>query len=91
MKRILSALLIVVLLCTLTACSNQPVEPSEPPESPPATSDPAETPDNSMPPESTAEPTPEPTPEREPYAALDILEAEFNPFGMDMPITVFAA
>ncbi|MDD3502753.1 MAG: hypothetical protein PHE63_01530 [Eubacteriales bacterium] len=83
MKRILSALLIVVLLCTLTACSNQPVEPSEPPESPPATSDPAETPDNSMP--------PEPTPEREPYAALDIFEAEFNTFGMDMPGTVFEA
>lgn len=91
MKQIVSTLLITLLIFSLAACSNQPVEPSEPPESPPATSDPAETPDNSMPPESTAEPTPEPTPERELYAALDVFEAEFNPFGMDMPGTVFEA
>ena len=87
MKRTISALLAVLLICTLAACSNQPVEPSEPPVSPPASANPPATPESSTPPESTSEPTPE----REPYAAMDIFDAEFNPFGMDSPTTVFAA
>ena len=85
MKRVLSALLVVMLAASLAACSSQPIEPTDAP--PQETAAPSALPDDSTPPE----PTPEPTPEREPYAALDILEAEFNPFGMDMPITVFAA
>ncbi|MGE4486161.1 MAG: hypothetical protein AB7C97_13745 [Oscillospiraceae bacterium] len=91
MKRTISALLAALLICTLAACSNQPVEPSDPPVSPPASLNPAVTPDNSTPPESTSEPTPEATPEREPYSAMDIFDAEFNPFGMDSPFTVFEA
>jgi len=83
MKRTISALLAALLICTLAACSNQPVEPTEPTASPPATSDPAVTPDNSTPPESTTE--------REPYSAMDIFDAEFNPCGMDWPGTVFEA
>jgi hypothetical protein len=82
MKRTISVLFAALLICTLAACSNQTIEPSELPVSPPATSNPAVTPDSS---------TPEPTPEREPYAALDIFEAEFNPFDMDGPTTVFEA
>ena len=34
---------------------------------------------------------PQATPERVPYAALDIFEAEFNPFDLDGPTTVFEA
>lgn len=87
MKRILSALLTALLICTLAACSNQPVNPTEPSVSPPTTSDPAGTPDTSTPPESTMEPTLE----RGPYAAMDIFSDEFNPYGMDWPFTVFEA
>ncbi len=83
MKRTISALLAVLLICMLAACSNQPVNPTESPVSPPATFDPAATPDNSTPPES--------TPEREPYPAMDIFGDEFNPCGMDWPFTVFEA
>lgn len=82
MKRTISVLFAALLICTLAACSNQTIEPSGPPVSPPATSNPAVTPDSS---------TPEPTPEREPYAALDIFEAEFNLFDMVGPTTVFEA
>ena len=91
MKRIVSTLLIALLIFSLAACSNQTIEPSESSVSPPATSNPQATPESSTPPESTSDPTPEPTPEREPYAALDIFEAEFNPFDMDGPTTVFEA
>jgi hypothetical protein len=91
MKRTISALLAVLLICTLAACSNQPIEPSEPPVSSPASTNPPATPESSTPPESTSEPTPEAAPEREPYAAMDIFDAEFNPFGMDMPTPVFEA
>ncbi len=89
MKRTISAILAALLICTLAACSNQPVEPTEPPESPPTSSNPVVTPDNSTPPESTSDPTPE----REPYSAMDIFGAEFNPFGMERPdiFTVFEA
>ncbi|NLB55657.1 MAG: hypothetical protein GX811_07825, partial [Lentisphaerae bacterium] len=83
MKRTISALIAALLICTLAACSNQPIEPSEPPISTPASSNPAVTPDNSM--------APEATPEREPYSAMDIFDVELNPYGMDWPCTVFAA
>lgn len=39
-KRIISILLIVLLICTLTACSKQPVEPSEPTITPQESSEP---------------------------------------------------
>ncbi|MDD3401034.1 MAG: hypothetical protein PHT58_05340 [Eubacteriales bacterium] len=91
MKQIVSTLLIALLIFSLAACSNQTIEPSESPVSPPATSNPQATPESSTPLESTSDPTPEPTPEREPYAALDIFEAEFNPFDLDGPTTVFEA
>ena len=83
MKRTISALLAALLICTLAACSNQPIEPSDPPVSPPASSNPAVMSDSSTPPEA--------TPEREPYSAMDIFDIEFNPYGMDWPGTVFEA
>ncbi len=83
MKQILSALLIALLIVSLAACSNQPVETSEPPVSAPASSNPAVTPDAST--------SPEATPEPEPYSAMDIFDVEFNPYSMDCPGTVFEA
>ncbi len=79
MKRIVAIMLIFALVACLAACAGQPVassEVSQPPQEPDA-------------PAATPEPAPEPEPEK--HVPMDILDDEFNPFGMEWPCTVFAA
>ena len=83
MKKLFAALLAMIMLCAMAACSQ--------PTSEPANSDPVPTLEPEKTPDATPDTTPEPTPEKESYAPMDIFSDEFNPFGMDSPFTVFAA
>ena len=82
MKRILSAILLIVLVVSLTACANQPTD--APPQ---GSAEPSAPPETTLPPRTESPSAQEP----EPYMLMDIFGAEFNPFGMDSPSTVFEA
>jgi predicted small lipoprotein YifL len=82
MKRILSAILLIVLVVSLTACTNQSTDAL-----PQGSVEPSASPETTLPPQ-TESPSAQ---ELEPYTPMDIFGAEFNPFGMDMPTPVFEA
>jgi len=84
MKRICALFLIVTMIVTTTACSQQ-AGPAETPAS-------AQTEAQNTPTE-TPTPSPSPTPEPKPFVPMDIFDSEFNPYGMEMPdnYTVFEA
>lgn len=85
MKRFLSLLLLILLVASLTACSQQ-TGPAETPASVQA--------DAQNTPTEAPAPSPSPTPEPKPFVPMDIFASEFNLFGdMEMPdiFTVFEA
>lgn len=93
MKPILSALLLIALVASLAACTNQPAKQTESP-APSAASEPTAAPDNTPSPQETSEPEPTSPQEAAVYAPMDIFSSEFNPYGdMEHPdiFTVFAA
>ena len=78
MKRFLSVLLLIALVVSLTACSNQRIDPAVEPS---ATQQEALSPAAAS---ETAAPTP--TPEPEPYTPMDIFNIKFNPYAnMELP------
>lgn len=82
MKRILLAILLIVLVVSLTACANQSTD--APPQ---GSAEPSAPPETTLPPQTESPSAQEP----EPYTPMDIFGAEFNLFGMDSPATVFEA
>ena len=72
MKRIVSILLLVSLVISFSGCSNQQVDMVQAP------SPQQQEASNAPTPSETAAPTPAPAPE--PYAPMDLLDSEFNPF-----------
>lgn len=82
MKRICALFLIVTMIVATTACSQQ----AGPAETPASAQTEAQNTPTEMPTPSTS-----PTPEPKLFVPMDIFGSEFNPYGMEMPFTVFEA
>lgn len=79
MKKLFATLLVMVMVCTTAGCSQLASEPANYDSEP------------TLEPEKTLDVTPEPTSAPKPYSPMDIFGDKFNPYGMDLPHTVYAA